>query len=81
MQAGLALVAISIVSLWALFATMYLQYHLVVAWASSSASTMIQPHDNLAAASPLDLNAPATSRQLAALLFRRYQIRRVSAAH
>ena len=68
MQAGLALVAISVVSLWALFATMHLQYHLVVAWASSPASTVIQPHDNLAATSPLDLNAPATSRQLAALL-------------
>lgn len=69
MQAGLALVAISLVSLWALFATMHLQYHLVVAWALSPASTVIHADESPVAASPLDLNAPATSQQLAALLY------------
>ena len=69
MQAGLALVAISLVSLWALFATMHLQYHLVVAWALSPASTVIHADKSPVAASPLDLNAPATSQQLAALLY------------
>ena len=69
MQAGLALVAISLVSLWALFATMHLQYHLVVAWALSPASTVIHADESPVAASPLDLNAPAASQQLAALLY------------
>jgi signal transduction histidine kinase len=69
MQAGLALVAISLVSLWALFATMHLQYHLVVAWSLSPASTIINADKSPVAASPLDLNAPATSQQLAALLY------------
>ncbi len=69
MQAGLALVAISLVSLWALFATMHLQYHLVVAWSLSPASTVIHADKSPVAASPLDLNAPATSQQLAALLY------------
>ena len=69
MQAGLALVAISLVSLWALFATMHLQYHLVVAWSLSPASTIIHADKSPVAASPLDLNAPATSQQLAALLY------------
>ena len=69
MQAGLALVAISLVSLWALFATMHLQYHLFVAWVLSPASTVIHPDKSPVAASPLDLNTPATSQQLAALLY------------
>ena len=69
MQAGLALVAISLVSLWALFATMHLQYHLVVAWSLSPASTIIHADKSPVAASPLDLNAPAASQQLAALLY------------
>ena len=69
MQAGLAPVAISLVSLWALFATMHLQYHLVVAWALSPASTVIHADESPVAASPLDLNAPAASQQLAALLY------------
>tara|TARA_B100001057_G_scaffold46527_1_gene41480 strand:+ start:188 stop:484 length:297 start_codon:yes stop_codon:yes gene_type:complete len=69
MQAGLALVAISLVSLWALFATMHLQYHLFVAWALSPASTVIHADKSPIAASPLNLNTPATSQQLAALLY------------
>ena len=69
MQAGLALVAISLVSLWALFATMHLQYHLFVAWALSPASTVIHADKSPVAASPLNLNTPATSQQLAALLY------------
>ena len=69
MQAGLAVVAISLVSLWTMFATMHLQYHLFVAWALSPASTFIHADKSLVAASPLGLNTPATSQQLAALLY------------
>ena len=69
MQAGLALVAISLVSLWALFATMHLQYHLFVAWALSPASTFIHADKSPVAASLLVLNTAATSQQLAALLY------------
>ena len=69
MQAGLALVAISLVSLWALFATKHLQYHLFVAWAMSPASTVIHADKSPVGPWPLDLNTPATSQQLAALLY------------
>ena len=69
MQAGLALVAISLVSLWALFATMHLQYDLIVAWALSPARTDMHADKSPVAASPLDLNAPATSQQSAALFY------------